>query len=45
MKILAMTLFGLVLCGPVLADSPRLAPYVEGIHGKTTVAAVDFPGT
>lgn len=23
----------------------RLAPYVEGIHGKTTVAAVDFPGT
>ncbi len=23
MKILAMTLFGLVLCGPVLADSPR----------------------
>ena len=23
----------------------RLAPYVEGIHGKTSVAAVDFPGT
>jgi len=23
----------------------RLVPYVEGIHGKTTVAVVDFPGT
>lgn len=23
----------------------RLVPYVEGIHGKTTMAAVDLPGT